>query len=363
VVNAAGVVQRNVLIDFDAQTFSVDGGAATPYSPVSFQADLQGVLGASATVGFAGGALTLSAANPGDGLVLAEDPAAPSNKAGRTFGQYFGLNDLIRTTGFASYDTGLTLPDQHGFTAGGQVRLRIQDSTGQRLRDVTVTIPVAGTMQDLVDTMNDPATGVGLYGQFGLDAAGALSYGGLNSNGSSISVVSDTSERGPGGVSVTELFGIGPAERSNRASRFAVAAAIHQNPMRLALATLNLAATPPTAALTVGDGSGAIALAQSGDRPTGFSAAGDFGAVTMSLIRYGAEFGGDVGRKAAAADTTRLAADAVQTEAENRRQAVEGVNLDEELVNMTTYQQAFNASARVIQAAQDLYDTLIGMMA
>jgi len=55
-------------------------------------------------------------------------------------------------------------------------------------------------------------------------------------------------------------------------------------------------------------------------------------------------------------------AEAVQTEAEARRQGVEGVNLDEELVNLTTYQQAFNASARMIQAASDLFDTLLNLV-
>ncbi|OYX79748.1 MAG: hypothetical protein B7Y85_07730, partial [Brevundimonas sp. 32-68-21] len=39
-----------------------------------------------------------------------------------------------------------------------------------------------------------------------------------------------------------------------------------------------------------------------------------------------------------------------------------GVNMDEELVNMTTFQQAYNASARLIQASKDMYDTLIGML-
>ena len=46
----------------------------------------------------------------------------------------------------------------------------------------------------------------------------------------------------------------------------------------------------------------------------------------------------------------------------NRRQAVEGVNLDEELVRMTTYQQAFNASARMIQAAKELFDVLTNIV-
>ena len=43
-------------------------------------------------------------------------------------------------------------------------------------------------------------------------------------------------------------------------------------------------------------------------------------------------------------------------------QSVEGVNLDEELVRLTTYQQAFNASARMIQAAKELYDVLTNIV-
>jgi len=52
----------------------------------------------------------------------------------------------------------------------------------------------------------------------------------------------------------------------------------------------------------------------------------------------------------------------VQAEAINRRQSVEGVNLDEELVRLTTYQQAYTASARMIQAAKDLFDVLSNLL-
>jgi flagellar hook-associated protein 1 FlgK len=72
--------------------------------------------------------------------------------------------------------------------------------------------------------------------------------------------------------------------------------------------------------------------------------------------------GGPRGRAAAAADTRRSSAQAVRTEAVNRRQSVEGVNLDEELVRLTTYQQAFNASARMIQAAKELFDVLTNIV-
>ena len=53
---------------------------------------------------------------------------------------------------------------------------------------------------------------------------------------------------------------------------------------------------------------------------------------------------------------------AVKAEAENRRSSYEGVNTDEELIKLTTYQQAFNASARLIQASNDLYDVLLNMV-
>ena len=68
-----------------------------------------------------------------------------------------------------------------------------------------------------------------------------------------------------------------------------------------------------------------------------------------------------IGRKAAAADDAKTAANAVKTEADTRRASVEGVNLDEELVNLTTYQQAYSASARLVQAVKDMYDALLNM--
>ena len=82
----------------------------------------------------------------------------------------------------------------------------------------------------------------------------------------------------------------------------------------------------------------------------------------MTLSRYAAEFGGSIGRQAEAADNRKSAAESVSNEAQARRDAIEGVNVDEELVRLTTYQQAFNASARMIQAAKELFDVLTNMV-
>ena len=36
--------------------------------------------------------------------------------------------------------------------------------------------------------------------------------------------------------------------------------------------------------------------------------------------------------------------------------------MDEEIIQLTTYQQAYNASARLIQAAKEMYETLVNMI-
>ena len=44
------------------------------------------------------------------------------------------------------------------------------------------------------------------------------------------------------------------------------------------------------------------------------------------------------------------------------RTAVSGVNLDEEAARLIQYQQAYQASAKMIQIAQNVFDSLISSM-
>jgi flagellar hook-associated protein 1 FlgK len=117
-----------------------------------------------------------------------------------------------------------------------------------------------------------------------------------------------------------------------------------------------------TTALSVGDGQGALGLAKAGDTTLKFSAAGGSAAATTSLLRYAADFGGLIARKAAAAESAKDSSASVALEVNTQRQSQEGVNLDEELINLTTYQQAFNASARLIQATKDMFDVLTNIV-
>ena len=139
-------------------------------------------------------------------------------------------------------------------------------------------------------------------------------------------------------------------------------AALNADPTKMSMGKVEIGVALGQVAVRPGDGTGARGVAASGDVPVLFQAAGSLGQVTMTVSRYASELGGAVGRGAAAAETRAESSAAVANEASNRRQSVEGVNLDEELVNLTTYQQAFNASARMIQAANELFDVLVNMV-
>ena len=358
ITNAAGVIQTRADIVFSGATMTVNGVAATPGT---FLATLNAQLGGAGTASFVDGRLSIAATGT-NGVAIADDAAAPSSKAGRGFSHYFGLNDLISSDRAALYDTGLTAASAHGFTAGDTLTFRFTGESGSRLRDLEVAVPAGGTVGDLINALNDSATGVGRYGAFSLAADGTLSFTGYGSPAPTLSVLEDRTTQVPSGVSVTELFGIGGGVRASRADGFSLRTDIRQSPARLALAQLNLAAAVGTSALSSGDGRGALLLADAGERAANFQAAGDSAGGSISVSRYASELAGEIGGKAASARNRAETAEALYSEASARRTAHEGVNLDEELVLMTTYQQAFNASARLIQAAKDMYDTLLGMV-
>jgi flagellar hook-associated protein 1 FlgK len=362
-INSAGVIQHKIAINFDSpQTITVDGGtpaAFTTTSPTNFMTVLNGALtplGASAT--FTNGAMSLHT-NTG-GVAVVDDATTPSTKAGQGFSQFFGLNDLVRSSGL-NPDTGLSPTDASGVTSGS-ITLRLAQDNGTRVRDVIVTPTPGGDMASLVAQLNSSTGGVSPFGAFSLDTNGRLSFASASSPQVSLSVVSDTTARGVGGPNLTTTFGLGIGGKAAMASSFAVRPEIYQNPALLATAKVNLSAAAGVVALSPGDGRGAQAMAQAGEQTTTFAAAGDLPATRMSLSRYATEFAGSLGRKAAAAETAMTSADSIKTEADSRLSSYEGVNTDEELIKLTQYQQAFNASARMITAANQMYDTLLQMI-
>jgi flagellar hook-associated protein 1 FlgK len=72
-----------------------------------------------------------------------------------------------------------------------------------------------------------------------------------------------------------------------------------------------------------------------------------------------AAFVAQVGSGVQGAQSTQSTQQAVLTAVSNQRQSVSGVSLDEEMTNLIQYQQAYQASARVMNAINSTLDTLI----
>jgi flagellar hook-associated protein 1 FlgK len=71
----------------------------------------------------------------------------------------------------------------------------------------------------------------------------------------------------------------------------------------------------------------------------------------------------DIGIRAQSANYSADVSSSIATNLEKDRTAVAGVNLDEEAAKLLQFQQAYQASAKMIQISQSIFDTLIQTMA
>jgi flagellar hook-associated protein 1 FlgK len=361
IVDQSGNVQQQVDIDFGAGAMTVNG-SPTSFTPSTFLSTLNSELGSAGSASFSNGVLSISASTTTTGVVIADDATTPSSMAGEGFSQYFGLNNLITSSGVTNYNTGLNTTNTSGFN-GGSVTLQVSGPDGSRIHDITVAIPSGGTIGGVLSALNSTTSGVGIYGQFSMDNNGAVSFTPTSPGSASISVLSDSTQWSGGGASLTQLFGIGNAQGASRVGGYSVRSDIVSDPSNLALAQVDLANTASNEpVLAVGDNTGALALSKAGTATMNFTAAGSAPAQSTTIDQYAAQLSGQIGAAASNADQATTNAQAVQTEANTRLQSVEGVNLDQELVNLTTYQQAYSSSARLIQAANDVFNALMSVV-
>jgi flagellar hook-associated protein 1 FlgK len=119
--------------------------------------------------------------------------------------------------------------------------------------------------------------------------------------------------------------------------------------------TENIAAAsgpPPPAS---GDNTIALAIAALLDEPQ--AALGD-----RSVASFYGTMAARVGTALETLDNQVSAGEMVLAQLEYQREAVSGVSLDEEMTNMIRYQRAFDAAAKVIATADEMFQTLLAMV-
>lgn len=339
-----GTLVASTRVDFSAM-----GSGATVADAV---AAINTGLGGAGTASFTGGKLTIAAAGATNGIVVAQDSAAPSNRAGAGFSQFFGLNDIVRSDGAMLTPPGFKGSDPHGFATGQQTEFALRDTSGRMLATYSLKItPATGSNFDaLVSDLN--SSPMAAYGSFALDNLGRLGFSATPAAaGAALSVLSDTTDRGGTGVGLAASTGLAGADVMATGE---VRSDIATNPDRLPLAQLQTVAVGQKA-LGTGDRRGATGFANA------LGASVDMAGSVTSLSRFANTLLGDTGTAAARAKDRTAEATARRDDAIARRDNYSGVSIDEELSQMVILQNSYSAAARVMSAASQMYDTLLSI--
>ncbi len=361
ITDEEGNVIRNFRVDFNNGQILDDQANVTAFGTTigSLRDALNTAMDPDATISFAGGVMRLDAVVPTTGIAITDDPTTPASRAGRGFSHTFGLNDLVTHSQSLSYATGLSAADDHGF-ADGTIKFALRNQDGSIVRTFDFAVTSGTSLGTLRSQLNTALQG---YGTANLDANGRLTLTPTGNNIGSIDVLQDDTTRGDTGISVSEMFGFGEQLGIARSRGLAIRSDIKADPGKLSAAQADLAgAASGTRVLAAGDGRGALTLEAAGTKQRAFMSAGGLSGQTSSVIDYAARLAGHAGTRSEAMDSAKAAATSVREEVKQRRMSEEGVNLDEELVKMTTYQQAYAAASRMIQAAKDLFDITLNMV-
>ncbi len=256
---------------------------------------------------------TLALSDPADHTLAFNDPTNTRLSA-LPFGPVNGAFEIVVT----DTATGLTQ------TSRFDVDLDGIDSTGAAgFGDDT-------SLQDIVDWVNTSVPSVSAS----ITAAGELRL--TAAAGSEFGFQSDTS-----GVLAT--LGINTFFTGEDASDIGVRSELQTNPQLL------------VAGLSEGSNEAALAIAQLRENP--IDALG-----SVTLLERWRRTTDSVAVETASARTDALAAEQVRASLEAQRASVSGVSIDEETINLISYQQQYQAAARLISTVDELTQILIGLV-
>lgn len=111
-----------------------------------------------------------------------------------------------------------------------------------------------------------------------------------------------------------------------------------------------------------GDNARALARLQTA-KVLGGLAGNEPGEGAMSITEAFSQLVNGIGVQTQSLTTAKTAQQSLKAQSHAAQQAVSGVNLNEEYINLDLYVQQFNASARLIEVGANLFDTLLGLRA
>jgi flagellar hook-associated protein 1 FlgK len=247
--------------------------------------------------------------------------------------------------------------------AAGSLTINEVDSAGQVTATHAISLGTVGSFADLEAALsvgNVDATITG--GRMELSHTGG---GRLTVDTGDATVTGDHGTKGLSHyLGLNDLFHTpnlpDPTGVTNAAGRLQVRSDLQADPSLLSRGSAR--ATTGAAAIAAGDNSVAQQLAQSFEQSGVIAASGRLDDVDTTLSGYAGDVLGVHANAVARTERDLEFQKTLHSELEYRAQSDSGVNIDEELSNIVTFEQAYNASARVISTVQEMFDTLDRML-
>jgi flagellar hook-associated protein 1 FlgK len=244
------------------------------------------------------------------------------------------------------------------FAASGTLRVAVTDANGVVQATQDIDLSAMSTVQDLVSALNGVP---GLTAQ--INAQGQLSLSTASGQGVALADIGASVQ--PDGQGVSAYFGLNDLFTGTGASDIAINAQVANDPARLPTAALSTASGLAAGATGVAsaDTTAADALNSALTTPRSFAAAGGFSAQTTSLQSYATAFVSSAAQKISDASDAASSSQATFQAAQTRLDNTTNVNVDEELANLQSLEQQYQANAQMIATVRTLFSALMTMMA
>jgi len=228
-----------------------------------------------------------------------------------------------------------------GQIVSGSFKVHVYDVAGvpQPAGGTTISITAGTTTVNQLVTQLNAVTGISAS----LDAGNHIV---VNAGTGSVGFSGDTSN-------VLAAYEIGAFFHGNDASNIGISAAVKADANSIAAGAIDAA----TSLNNPGGNSVALQIIAFQNSATAFD-----GTASSSVLERSSSvtmvYAGDV----QSATQQRTFRDAEALSLTGQRQALSGVNTDEELVNMIKFQRAYEASAKVVQTSNQMLDSLLGLI-
>ena len=237
---------------------------------------------------------------------------------------------------------GIAFADQ---VKAGSFSMHVYDAAGVpqvTTSKFTVNLLAGASMNDVAASINDPLTGVtGVTAT--VDAAGRLN---LDAGTNTIGFADDTSN-------FLAAYEVNAFFHGSTAGNLTLSQQVLDNAGSIQAGRID----PATSLIQAGQNEAAIAMMQLQD-----TAIGADGSEPTSLHNRIAVLSQRYGLDVELANQQRDYREAEANSLTQQREAISGVNIDEELVAMMKFQRAYEASAKVITTSNQMMDALMGMM-